>query len=173
MRCASRHVELSHRSRERTLGSATERRFFRLRSTGEPFFCDQIVVRSPETSGGLRLSAEACSTLRGAGSHRSGETGFFLAVTALSGVRVQKHGGGGGSQVRHPVSVMVRLGQLMIPTPMSWSITPATDLVILDEIPVIHEDRLNGGQGEIDHDDRAACEEALKAAQANLKASQQ
>ena len=42
----------------------------------------------------------------------------------------------------------------------------------MDEIAFL-EDRLNGGQGEIDHDDRAACEEALKAAQANLKASQQ
>ena len=42
----------------------------------------------------------------------------------------------------------------------------------LDEIAFL-EDRLNGGQGEIDRDDRAACEEALKAAQANLKASRQ
>ena len=39
----------------------------------------------------------------------------------------------------------------------------------LDEIAFL-ADRLNGGQGDIDQDDRAACEEALKAAQAKLNA---
>ena len=33
------------------------------------------------------------------------------------------------------------------------------------------EARLNGSQGDIDNEDRAACEEALKAAKANLAAS--
>ena len=33
------------------------------------------------------------------------------------------------------------------------------------------EARLNGSQGDIDSEDRAACEEALKAAKANLAAS--
>ena len=40
----------------------------------------------------------------------------------------------------------------------------------VDEIAFL-EARLNGSQGEIDSEDRAACEEALKAAQANLAAS--
>ena len=40
----------------------------------------------------------------------------------------------------------------------------------IDEIAFL-EARLNGSQGEIDREDRAACEEALKAAQANLAAS--
>ncbi|AII49017.1 hypothetical protein KR52_07665 [Synechococcus sp. KORDI-52] len=40
----------------------------------------------------------------------------------------------------------------------------------IDEIAFL-EARLNGSQGEIDHDDRAACEEALKAAKANLASS--
>ena len=40
----------------------------------------------------------------------------------------------------------------------------------IDEIAFL-EARLNGSQGEIDSEDRAACEEALKAAQANLAAS--
>ena len=39
----------------------------------------------------------------------------------------------------------------------------------IDEIAFI-ESRLNGSQGEIDHEDRAACEEALKAAKAKLVA---
>ena len=38
----------------------------------------------------------------------------------------------------------------------------------IDEISFL-EARLNGSQGDIDKDDRAACEEALKAAQAKLK----
>ena len=37
----------------------------------------------------------------------------------------------------------------------------------IDEISFL-EARLNGSQGNIDQDDRAACEEALKAAQARL-----
>tara|TARA_B100000900_G_scaffold400039_1_gene403248 strand:- start:862 stop:1062 length:201 start_codon:yes stop_codon:yes gene_type:complete len=37
----------------------------------------------------------------------------------------------------------------------------------IDEISFL-EARLNGSQGDIDQDDRAACEEALKAAQARL-----
>ncbi|WP_392351738.1 hypothetical protein [Parasynechococcus sp.] len=41
----------------------------------------------------------------------------------------------------------------------------------IDEIAFL-EARLNGSQGDIDHDDREACEEALKAAQANLKTLQ-
>ena len=40
----------------------------------------------------------------------------------------------------------------------------------LDEIAFL-EARLNGSQGDIDNEDRAACEEALKAAKANLAAS--
>ena len=40
----------------------------------------------------------------------------------------------------------------------------------IDEIAFL-EARLNGSQGDIDNDDRAACEEALKAAKANLAAS--
>ena len=40
----------------------------------------------------------------------------------------------------------------------------------IDEIAFL-ESRLNGSQGDIDSDDRAACEEALKAAKANLAAS--
>ena len=40
----------------------------------------------------------------------------------------------------------------------------------IDEIAFL-EARLNGSQGEIDSEDRAACEEALKAAKANLAAS--
>ena len=40
----------------------------------------------------------------------------------------------------------------------------------IDEIAFL-EARLNGIQGEIDSEDRAACEEALKAAKANLAAS--
>ena len=40
----------------------------------------------------------------------------------------------------------------------------------IDEIAFL-EARLNGSQGEIDNEDRAACEEALKAAKANLAAS--
>ena len=38
----------------------------------------------------------------------------------------------------------------------------------IDEISFL-EARMNGSQGDIDKDDRAACEEALKAAQAKLK----
>ena len=37
----------------------------------------------------------------------------------------------------------------------------------IDEIAFL-EARLNGSQGDIDSEDRAACEEALKAAKANL-----
>ncbi len=37
----------------------------------------------------------------------------------------------------------------------------------IDEIAFL-ESRLNGSQGDIDSDDRAACEEALKAARENL-----
>ena len=37
----------------------------------------------------------------------------------------------------------------------------------IDEIAFL-EARLNGSQGEIDKDDRIACEEALKAAKVNL-----
>ena len=40
----------------------------------------------------------------------------------------------------------------------------------IDEIAFL-EARLNGSQGDIDNEDRAACEEALKAARANLAAS--
>ena len=40
----------------------------------------------------------------------------------------------------------------------------------IDEIAFL-EARLNGSQGDIDTEDRAACEEALKAAKANLAAS--
>ena len=40
----------------------------------------------------------------------------------------------------------------------------------IDEIAFL-EARLNGRQGDIDNEDRAACEEALKAAKANLAAS--
>ena len=40
----------------------------------------------------------------------------------------------------------------------------------IDEISFL-EARLNGSQGDIDNEDRAACEEALKAAKANLAAS--
>ena len=40
----------------------------------------------------------------------------------------------------------------------------------IDEIAFLKA-RLNGSQGEIDSEDRAACEEALKAAKANLAAS--
>ena len=40
----------------------------------------------------------------------------------------------------------------------------------IDEIAFL-EARLNGSQGAIDNEDRAACEEALKAAKANLAAS--
>ena len=40
----------------------------------------------------------------------------------------------------------------------------------IDEIAFL-EARLNGSQGEIDSEDRSACEEALKAAKANLEAS--
>jgi len=39
----------------------------------------------------------------------------------------------------------------------------------IDEIAFL-EARLNGSQGDIDQDDRAACEDALKAAKDNLKA---
>ena len=39
----------------------------------------------------------------------------------------------------------------------------------IDEIAFL-EARLNGSQGEIDKEDQAACEEALKAAKANLAA---
>ena len=38
----------------------------------------------------------------------------------------------------------------------------------IDEIAFL-EARLNGSQGEIDQEDRAACEQALKAAKNNLK----
>ena len=38
----------------------------------------------------------------------------------------------------------------------------------IDEIEFLMA-RLNGSQGDIDRDDRAACEDALKAAQAKLK----
>lgn len=41
----------------------------------------------------------------------------------------------------------------------------------IDEIAFL-EARLNGSQGDIDKDDRAACEDALKAAKANLAACQ-
>ena len=41
----------------------------------------------------------------------------------------------------------------------------------IDEIAFL-EARLNGSQGDIDKDDRAACEDALKAARANLAGSQ-
>ena len=41
----------------------------------------------------------------------------------------------------------------------------------IDEIAFL-EARLNGSQGDIDKDDRAACEDALKAARANLARSQ-
>ena len=41
----------------------------------------------------------------------------------------------------------------------------------IDEIAFL-EARLNGSQGDIDSEDRAACEEALQAAKANLAASQ-
>ena len=41
----------------------------------------------------------------------------------------------------------------------------------IDEIAFL-EARLNGSQGDIDSEDRASCEEALKAAKANLAASQ-
>ena len=40
----------------------------------------------------------------------------------------------------------------------------------IDEIAFLKA-RLNGSQGDIDNEDRAACEEALKAAKANLAAS--
>ena len=40
----------------------------------------------------------------------------------------------------------------------------------IDEIAFL-EARLNGSQGDIDNEDRAACEDALKAAKANLNAS--
>ena len=40
----------------------------------------------------------------------------------------------------------------------------------IDEIAFL-EARLNGSQGDIDNEDRVACEEALKAAKANLAAS--
>ncbi|WP_226399268.1 hypothetical protein [Synechococcus sp. MU1643] len=40
----------------------------------------------------------------------------------------------------------------------------------IDEIAFL-EARLNGSQGDIDNEDRAACEEALKAAKANLAAA--
>ena len=40
----------------------------------------------------------------------------------------------------------------------------------IDEIAFL-EARLNGSQGDIDSEDRAACEEALKAAKANLAAA--
>ena len=39
----------------------------------------------------------------------------------------------------------------------------------MDEIAFL-EARLNGGQGNIDSDDRKACEEALKVAKVNLSA---
>ena len=39
----------------------------------------------------------------------------------------------------------------------------------IDEIAFL-EARLNGSQGDIDQDDRAACEDALKAAKDKLKA---
>ena len=39
----------------------------------------------------------------------------------------------------------------------------------IEEIAFL-EARLNGSQGDIDKEDRAACEEALKAAQVNLAA---
>ena len=41
----------------------------------------------------------------------------------------------------------------------------------MDEIAFL-EARLNGSQGDIDSDDRKACEEALKLAQGNLLAGQ-
>lgn len=41
----------------------------------------------------------------------------------------------------------------------------------IEEIAFL-EARLNGSQGEIDKEDRAACEEALKAAKVNLGACQ-
>ena len=40
----------------------------------------------------------------------------------------------------------------------------------IDEIAFL-EARLNGSQGDIDSEDQAACQEALKAAKANLAAS--
>ena len=60
---------------------------------------------------------------------------------------------------------------------MDWIISePVTDqqgedrAYWIDEIAFL-EARLNGSQGDIDSEDRAACEEALKAAKANLAAS--
>ena len=60
---------------------------------------------------------------------------------------------------------------------MDWIVSePVTDqqgkdkAYWIDEIAFL-EARLNGSQGEIDNEDRAACEEALKAAKANLAAS--
>jgi hypothetical protein len=42
----------------------------------------------------------------------------------------------------------------------------------MDEIAFL-EARLNGSQGDIDSDDRKACEEALKVAKVNLSAGKQ
>ena len=60
---------------------------------------------------------------------------------------------------------------------MDWIISePVTDqqgkdrAYWIDEIAFL-EARLNGSQGDIDSEDRAACEEALKAAKVNLAAS--
>ena len=60
---------------------------------------------------------------------------------------------------------------------MDWNISePMTDQhgkdrsYWIDEIAFL-EARLNGSQGDIHSEDRAACEEALKAAKANLAAS--
>ena len=60
---------------------------------------------------------------------------------------------------------------------MDWNFSePVTDqqgkdrAYWIDEIAFL-EARLNGSQGDIDNEDRAACEEALRAAKANLVAS--
>lgn len=108
----------------------------------------------------------------GAGSHRSGETGSFSrSPHPHQQPPVQSTGGGiAGAPSRFGHGPLGTIddsnSNVMVDNaskgPRYW----------MDEIAFL-EDRLNGGQGEIDHDDRAACEEALKAAQANLKASQQ
>ena len=54
--------------------------------------------------------------------------------------------------------------------PMAMSDSSKDRTYWIDEIAFL-EARLNGSQGDIDNDDRAACEEALKAAKANLAAS--
>ena len=59
---------------------------------------------------------------------------------------------------------------------MDWNPKRVTDQQGKDRAYWINEiafleARLNGSQGDIDSEDRAACEEALKAAKANLAAS--